>query len=112
VGVELVRAIASFITRKLKELSSPESLLEMRTAFVQALNACTEKLTDITDSLKDQLSSTFQTVTAQFKGSSTADPAVTRPRVLHKQLEALVDADRRSLPGAAGQADAADRVMG
>lgn len=93
VGVELVRSIAAFVIKTIKDLNSSEFFLEIKHAFSQSLEACSETLSELTGSLRQQLSAIYLSIATQ---ENTGEPGGPDKPVLQQKLTQLIAADRES----------------
>lgn len=96
VGIELIRAIAAFVTKTVKELSSPEFIQEIKAAFVQSMDACADRLGELTNSVRNQLSALYLSISAEEARQLPASGTSVEPKVLQQKLTQLIAADREA----------------
>lgn len=73
VGVELIKAMISFILKKTKDLLSAENLTEVKRFITEAASVFGNSLSDVTKAIKDTVVDTYETVSTKARqGASDA----------------------------------------
>lgn len=96
VGTELVRSIASYVIKLIKELSSPELIQGMKASFMQGMEACADKLGELTTAVRNQLSAVYTSIATEDKSRLPPSHVSTEQKALPQKLTQLIAADRES----------------
>ncbi len=102
VGTELVRSIAVYVIKLIKELSSPELIQGMKTSLMQGMEACADKLGELTNAVRNQFSAVYTSIATDDKNRLPSSHVSTEQKALQQKLTQLIAADRE---GASVSAD-------